>query len=402
MLKEKTEPETVQGESRFMADTPAVRRAMTLATDPDRIAADLWAGLIQPDLRLVVVFTSAPCDMDVLAQALQSRFGDVPVVGCTSAGEIGDSGYLDGGTVGVSLGADDFAAAPVLIRRLHDFTVAAGHEVVRAAQQSLWNQFPQCERGQMFAFTLIDGLSGCEEAVVSALHAAMGEIPLCGGSAGDCMRFSSTQIFYQGQALTDCALFILVGTALPFRAFKTEHFIAGEEKAVITESDPMGRIVTEINAEPAALEYARVVGLEIDESALTPMIFANHPMVVRVGGTNFVRSIQKVNDDGSLTFFCAIDRGIVLRAAHGVDLVENLAELFADLRADLGPPILTLGFDCILRGLEMDEKGIRSDVGRLMADNRVTGFATYGEQYRAMHVNQTFTGIAIGHKRARS
>jgi len=28
----------------------------------------------------------------------------------------------------------------------------------------------------------------------------------------------------------------------------------------------------------------------------------------------------------------------------------------------------------------------------------VIGFATYGEQFNSMHVNQTFTGIAIGHR----
>ena len=28
--------------------------------------------------------------------------------------------------------------------------------------------------------------------------------------------------------------------------------------------------------------------------------------------------------------------------------------------------------------------------------NNVIGFATYGEQFNAMHVNQTFTGVAIG------
>ena len=31
-----------------------------------------------------------------------------------------------------------------------------------------------------------------------------------------------------------------------------------------------------------------------------------------------------------------------------------------------------------------------------MAKNNVIGFATYGEQFNAMHVNQTFTGVAIG------
>ena len=29
-------------------------------------------------------------------------------------------------------------------------------------------------------------------------------------------------------------------------------------------------------------------------------------------------------------------------------------------------------------------------------DNNVVGFGTFGEQFQAMHVNQTFTGVAIG------
>ncbi|MFO1372327.1 MAG: FIST C-terminal domain-containing protein [Candidatus Competibacteraceae bacterium] len=126
------------------------------------------------------------------------------------------------------------------------------------------------------------------------------------------------------------------------------------------------------------------------------MIFATHPVVVQLGGHHYVRSIQKVNEDESLTFFCAIDEGIVLTVAKGVDLVENLRELFHDVREKVGPPQLILGCDCILRSLELDQNGLKGEVGQIMADNNVIGFATYGEQFNAMHVNQTFTGVAIG------
>jgi hypothetical protein len=34
-------------------------------------------------------------------------------------------------------------------------------------------------------------------------------------------------------------------------------------------------------------------------------------------------------------------------------------------------------------------------MGKIMADNLVCGFGTYGEQYNAMHNNQTFTAVAI-------
>jgi hypothetical protein len=163
----------------------------------------------------------------------------------------------------------------------------------------------------------------------------------------------------------------------------------------VTEAAPATRTVLELNGEPAAEEYARVVGLGLD--ALSPRVFASHPVVVRAGGDYFIRSIQKMNPDRSLTFYCAIDRGIVLTVAHGTDFVSNLSTLFESLRAEVGAPAMILGFDCILRGLEMDHLGQRQAVGAMMAANNVIGFSTFGEQYQSMHVNQTLTGVAIGH-----
>ena len=137
-----------------------------------------------------------------------------------------------------------------------------------------------------------------------------------------------------------------------------------------------------------------MVGLDVDK--LTPLIFSAYPVVVKVGDEHYVRSIQKVNEDESLTFFCAIDEGIVLTVAQGVDMVDNLQALFADVRAKVGPPQLVLGCDCILRHLEMDQKQLKDRIAPILIENNVIGFSTYGEQYNAMHVNQTFTGVAIG------
>ena len=59
-------------------------------------------------------------------------------------------------------------------------------------------------------------------------------------------------------------------------------------------------------------------------------------------------------------------------------------------------PQLVIGCDCILRALELEEKQQKAEAGRLLAANNVIGFNTFGEQFQAMHVNQTFTGAAIG------
>ena len=66
---------------------------------------------------------------------------------------------------------------------------------------------------------------------------------------------------------------------------------------VITAADPGQCRVTEINGVPAAGEYARLIG--VDVSDLDFRNFAFSPVVVPIDGQEFVRSIQKVNADGS-------------------------------------------------------------------------------------------------------
>jgi hypothetical protein len=124
--------------------------------------------------------------------------------------------------------------------------------------------------------------------------------------------------------------------------------------------------------------------------------FAAQPVLVLVDGANYVRSIQKANPDGSLTYYCAIEEGIILRGACGVDLVGNLEEAFAGIRAEIGNPQLVVASDCILRKLEMTEHGLVDRVEQVFRDNNTVGFGSYGEQYLGVHVNQTLTGIAIG------
>jgi hypothetical protein len=43
----------------------------------------------------------------------------------------------------------------------------------------------------------------------------------------------------------------------------------------------------------------------------------------------------------------------------------------------------------------MEVQGIDENVGRLLATNKIIGLSTYGEQINSVHVNQTFTGVAI-------
>jgi hypothetical protein len=117
--------------------------------------------------------------------------------------------------------------------------------------------------------------------------------------------------------------------------------------------------------------------------------------MVRVGGEYHARSIQRMNEDGSLTFYCAIDEGVVLTLACRQDIAEHLERFFQRVRQEMGPPALVVGFDCVLRSVEAENRQIKHRLSRILSANKVIGFATYGEHHQAMHVTQTFTAVVF-------
>ncbi len=363
--------------------------------DPEVAARELFEAINQPDISFALFYCSTDYDLEALQGTLNQTFSGVKLIGCTSAGEISTAGYNKGSIIGLSVASSDFTVVTERIDNLSAFQLAQGEAAAQALMQRLEKLGKKPVDTNTFGFLLIDGLSAQEEVVVHALHRNLNNIQLFGGSAADGDRFEKTYIFHEGAFHTDSAIFSLIHTTYPFTIFKTEHFDRTEEDIVVTEADVARRVVSEINGLPAAYEYARVMGVD-ETTQLTSTMFATHPVAVSIGGENFVRSIMKVNEDESISFACAIDEGIVLSVAQANDLIENLKTAMDDIQQKIGPPQLILGCDCLFRMLEMEQKNIKEEVGNLLGQNNVFAFSTYGEQYNGMHVNQTFTGVAIG------
>lgn len=377
-----------------MHTSMGIRRAYTPAVDARIAAQEFYRDVAQPEMELVIFFCSSDYDLEALAKELNALFSGVRVVGCTSAGEIGPGGYRERGIAGVSFSPEVCTAVSGALDRLHQFEIAEGQTLGKRLLQELRAHTETATDQNTFALLLIDGLCLREEQVARTLQETLGKVPLAGGSAGDGMRFRKTYVFVDGSFRSDCALLTVVTTPLPFAVFKTQHFVSTDQRLVITEADPPQRVVKEINGLPAAAEYARLLG--VTERELTPSRFAASPVVVLIDGNNYVRSIQHANADGSVTLYCAIDEGVVLRVAYGVDLVENLKAALVNLRTQIGPPQLIITCDCILRRLEIMQNKLEDQVGTILNNSNAVGFNTYGEQFHGVHVNQTLTGIAIG------
>lgn len=371
-----------------------IRRATSESMEVETAVADIVAGIGPAPIALLLLFCSPSHPLDAVAAGIEEALPGITIAGCTTAGEITPFGYRTGTATAVALSAPHFIATPHLIEPMSAFSFEEGRLLARTLRQT---HADACRgrAGGTFALSVSDGLSMSEERLASVLGDVLEEIPLVGGSAGDDLMFRETRVLLGDVTRKDAAIVILITTDLPFQVFQTQHFVSSSEKLVVTRADPTKRLVSEINAEPAAEEYARLIGLHVGD--LTPSVFASRPLVVRVGGRDYVRSIQRVNGDGSLSFFCAIDEGIVMNVANSIDLVANLIDTFENLKQAVGGRIeAVIGFDCAFRYIEMEQRQLLPTVSRLFVENRVVGFSTYGEQFGMMHVNQTFTGIAFG------
>ncbi len=363
--------------------------ALTESKDESEAVEEVRAQLEPDGLKAILLFVSTDYNLEVLASALGEAF-PVPIFGCTTAGLIGPGGYRQRG-----LQATGFYGHPLNVR----IEVIQPLDQCQTLVSDLGQRIdaPSLDSGtRRFGVLLVDGLSRMEERLTAALHHCFPDMPLIGGSAGDDLAFRSTFVFANGHFLSDAAVLALIETDAPFAAFKFQHFVPTETLLVVTEADVETRTVKEFNGEPAARAYAEYLGLSVDN--LSPDVYSRFPVMLKIGSDHYVRSIQQCNDDLSLTFYCAIAEGIVLRLGKAVSPLEAAKKAFADIRQLVPNPELIIGCDCVLRRLEFEHTGLSQQIGELLSRNKVVGFSTYGEQFNALHMNQTFTGLAIGGK----
>ena len=352
------------------------------------------AAQAEPLALVIIWFSAARHDANEIVTRLRSSGTPLKFCGCSTSGEITPDGLQTNGFVAITLPRHWFQCTCLVL----DNISTMGMETIANTTANLCKQFRSTlthpsDSGKLFALSMVDGLSYAEEALTVAMDRGLDGIALIGGSAGDNLAFEQTWQIGQGQAYTNACVLTLVHCRLPCILYTDNNFVPTARKLVVTEANPDQRRVIELNAEPAAQAYAEEVGL--DQSQLSADSFATYSLIVRFGGRYYCRSIQKVNDDGSLTFFCAIDKGLVLTVARSSHMVESSRLRINEIEKSIGNVDVLLGFDCVYRKLEMQYYRDNHTISSLYKEKHFLGFNTYGEQYGSMHVNQTFTGVAI-------
>lgn len=353
--------------------------------------------------KLLVVFCSSSHDLPALLQEVRARSGDVPLIGCSTAGEIATAGPRDASVVVAALGGDGFAVEIAVATEASRDLRAAGAHVARCVPDR-----PDLPHKVLLLLT--DGLAGDQQLVVRGAHGVLGaSVPLVGGCAGDDLKMTRTYQLHGDRVLTDAVVAAGIASEAPLGIGVRHGWRRVGEPMLVTSS--AGNYVYSLDDRPALDVYLEHLGVDepddTDQEGLARLALT-HPLglsrpsgedqVRFIGGGDFVdRSLACIAEvpQGALVWIMQGDARSVLEAtdAAGGDSLGAL-----DGRAPLG----MLAFDCIARRGVLGEDGLSAEIdrlARLASGAPVAGFYTYGEIARTRGVrgfhNQTLVVLSI-------
>ncbi len=352
--------------------------------------------------KLIIAFCSDAYDLPALVQGINEASGGVPLVGCSTAGEIAADGPADTSVVVMALGGEGFSVT----------TAAASGASSRLRQASA--EVASCmagleDRPHKALLMLSDGLAGDQQEVVRGAYGVLGAgVPLVGGCAGDDLKMDATFQLHGEEVLRDAIVAAAVTSDAPIGIGVRHGWRKVGEPMLVTGS--AGNRVHTLDDQPALDVYLSRLGAPA-EAYEDPVAFTRfaitHPLGVSrrsgeevrfVGEADFgERSLGCIAEvpQGGLSWFMEGDHSSVLDATS-----DACSEALAGL--DGSPPLGFVAFDCIARRGVLGDQGIQMEIDRIAEHANgapVIGFYTYGEIARTRGTsgfhNQTLVVLAF-------
>jgi hypothetical protein len=356
-----------------------------------------------PDAKLIIVFCSIALDLNAVLRQIRERAPKVPLIGCTTAGEIATSGPGDTGVVVAALGGDGFSVATACATEASRDLRGAGATAARCMNAIE-------DREHRVLMLLTDSLSGDQQEIVRGAYQVLGAgVPLVGGGAGDDAKMAQTYQLHNDQVLTDAVVAAGIGSDSPFGIGVRHGWLRVGDPMLVTRSG--GNRVFTLDDEPALdvyLEHLGYGGMWPEDQKLLARIAQTHPLgLARRVGEDQIRFIAGGDfKDRSLTCIAEVPQGGLVWIMDG-DAESVLAATDAacqDSLAALGgrAPLGMVAFDCIARRGVLGNTGIMTEIAHVSASAGgapVAGFYTYGEIARTQGMsgfhNQTLVVLSI-------
>lgn len=346
------------------------------------------------------------CNGDLLLGWRAKKFPGVPVLGCSTAGEIRDI-EISNNTIIVT--AVELISSRIKIE--HAYVKSFRPQQVESgsfqAGKYLGAKFPAA--GLRLLFVLSDGTRVNGSELVAGLKAGVGNlVPITGGLAGDGKRFSETQVIVNdryGPGLIGAIGFygeqleVGYGSAGGWDPFGPERRITRSRENVLYELD--GRSALSL--------YKEYLGEYAQDLPASGLLF---PLSLRDdSGHRVVRTLLGVNEaEQSMTFAGNLPEGAYVRLmrANLERLIEGAfdAARLSQQGSDVSPELALL-ISCVGRRLVLQQRAeeeleeVREVLGKKAA---LTGFYSYGEispltgSTDCTFHNQTMTITTLGER----
>jgi hypothetical protein len=362
------------------------------------------AALRGTEGKLLLVFAGIDHDPKQLARGLADAAPGVPVIGCSTHGEIGPDGPLDGSVVVTAFGGAGFSIATAASADVNGRQRDAGAQVARCAADVE-------DRPYKVLMLFTDGLARDQEVVLRGAYGVVGAaVPLFGGAAGDGWRMSGTFQLHGEDVLSNGVVAACIASDAPMGIGISHGWQPAGEPMIVTSSGD-GRVY-ELDDEPALDAYLRRLGApeEIyhDAAALSRYVLSRPLGVQRRSGLEVRNMSTEIDVEGrsiggggelalgALTWAMEGDESSVLAAS-----AEACREAVAPL--DGRPAVGMVTLSCAAcRAVLGDEGIVREGAGLAEQADGVpfAGFYTYGEIARTRGINgfhnQTLVVLALG------
>ena len=342
---------------------------------------------------------------ETLAAEMHASFPNCPAIGCSSSGELHDTGMVWNSVTVMVFGDRVFDTLAVVSAEYID----AGNGMVRRLFADLENQtgvpMRSLDPKQYFGFILMDGLAKSNSAILDQMS-DLTRILNVGGFASDKRHFRRTVVYHNGRALTNGLVYALMCPHGKWGIVKTQSVVPTGKSMVATKIAAPSTIL-EFDHQPAMRVYAEAIGMAPEEIPDTlwagdssvdkpplPGMFFNWPLGIQAGEEPFLWGVSTVTPGGGLKMNMPLLENMRFHLYHTADIVADTQDAVEKIRTKLDGIKAMIAINCQLREIQVVSENKSDSFASIFTGFSSVGFSSYGEVY-ACPISQTGVLIAI-------
>ncbi|TDT69745.1 hypothetical protein EV215_1280 [Hypnocyclicus thermotrophus] len=347
-------------------------------------------------LRLILFFTSKIENFKEISEKLSKKYIECEIIGITTAGEVHNkAGIVKKSVTGIAF----YESIEYIISRIEDvknLPILSRQQIINEFNKKnyLKSKYTNKEVGILFN----EGLSGAEENVLSIINSIFkNKLEIIGGSGGDNCRFEKTFLSLNGELLNNTSLFLYLNfekTNFKIKTYKDVMYKKTDIKTRITKADFNNRIIYELDNKKASERYAELLG--INENRLNKYL-QKHPLGRTVLDDIYISTVFSINADKSIKMYTKIPENITVNILEKKNPLDSQKIVLENIKKDFKKVNMMFTVQCILTELNYRKNNIEKHfINNLANISDFSGFLSYGEQYKGIHLNQSIILLCIG------